>query len=89
MVNATVDGTFLSKSSSRATRLLLVIICILQLLSTKISRQRLVKPADTSARGYGSDELAIEIVSPLSFEASRFKVASSSFFGLQSLKFGM
>jgi hypothetical protein len=44
---------------------------------------------DVSIRGYGSDELAIEIVSPLSFAASRFKVASRSFFGLQSLKLGM
>jgi len=31
IVKATVDGTLLSKSSSRATRLLLVMICILQL----------------------------------------------------------
>jgi hypothetical protein len=44
---------------------------------------------DASARGYGSDELAIEIVSPLSFAASRFKAASRSFLGLQSLKLGM
>ena len=89
MVNATVDGTLLSRSSSLTTRLLLVMICILQLLSAKISRHRLVKPVDASARGYGSDELAIEMVSPLSFAASRLKVASWSFLGLQSLKLGM
>ncbi len=89
MVNATVEGTLLSKSSSLTTMLLLVIICILQLLSAKISRHRRVMPSDASARGYGSDELAIEMVSPLSFEASRFKVASWSFLGLQSLKLGM
>jgi hypothetical protein len=89
IVNATVDGTLLNKSSSLTTILLLVMICILQLLSAKISRHRLVKPSDTSARGYGSDELAIEMVSPLSFAASRFKAESWSFLGLQSLKLGM
>ena len=89
MVNATVDGIFLRRSSSLVTMLLLVIIWILQLLSTRISRHRLVNPADISARGYGSDELAIEMVSPLSFVASRFKTVSRSFFGLQSLKLGI
>jgi hypothetical protein len=89
MVNATVDGTFLRRSSSRVTRLLLVIIWILQLLSTKISRHRRVKPAVASARGYGSDELAMEMVSPLSLAASRFSIAKASFLGWQSLKFGM
>jgi hypothetical protein len=69
--------------------LLLVIIWILQLLLDRISRHLLVNPVDASARGYGSDELAIEMVSPLSFPASRFKIASRSFLGLQSLKFGM
>jgi hypothetical protein len=69
--------------------LLFVMIWILQLLSARTSRHRLVKPVDASARGYGSDELAIEIVSPLSFAASRFKAASRSFLGLQSLKLGM
>jgi hypothetical protein len=88
-VNATVEGILLSRSSSLTTRFDLVIIWILQLLSARISRHRLVKPVDTSARGYGSDELAIEMVSPLSFVASRFKAASRSFFGLQSLKLGM
>jgi hypothetical protein len=45
IVKATVEGTLLSKSSSLATMLLLVIIWILQLLSAKISRQPRVKPA--------------------------------------------
>ena len=89
IVNATVAGTLLSKSSSLETMLLLVIICILQLLFERISRQRRVKPSDASAQGYGSDELAIEIVSPLSLEASRLSFARASFLGLQSLKFGM
>jgi hypothetical protein len=89
MVNATVDGTLLSKSSSLTTMLLFVMICILQLLSASIPRHRLVKPADASAHGYGSDELAIEMVSPLSWAASRFKTASRSFLGLQSLKLWM
>jgi hypothetical protein len=89
MVNATVDGILLSKSSSLATRLLLVMIWILQLHPENISRHRRVKPSDTSVRGYGSDELAIEIVSPLSFDASRLSWASRSFLGLQSVKFGI
>jgi hypothetical protein len=88
-VNATVEGILLSRSSSLTTMLLLVMIWILQLLSARISRHRLVKPVDASARGYGSEELAIEMVSPLSFAASRFKAASRSFLGLQSLKLGM
>ena len=89
IVNATVEGILLSKSSSLTTKLLLVKIWILQLLSARISRHRLVKPADTSVRGYGSDELAIEMVSPLSLAASRFRVMSRSFLGLQSLKLGI
>ena len=89
IVNATVDGTLPSKSSSLTTKLLFVMIWILQLLSAKISRHSLVKPADASARGYGSDEFAIEMVSPLSLAASRFNAKSRSFFGLQSLKLGI
>lgn len=89
MVNATVDGTLASKSSSRVTKLLLVMICILQLFSTRISRQRLVKPSIASALGYGSDELDIEMVSPLSLAASLFNIGNASFLGWQSLKFGM
>ena len=71
MVRATVDGILVSRSSSRVTRLLLVIIWTLQLLCARISRHRLVRPSVASACGYGSDELAIEMVSPLSFVASR------------------
>ena len=89
IVNATVEGTLLNKSSSLATMLLLVMIWILQLFSARTSRHRRVKPVDASTRGYGSEELAIEMVSPLSFVASRFNVASRSFLGLQPLKFGM
>jgi len=89
MVNATVEGTFLRRSSSRVTRLLLVIIWILQLLSAKISRQRRVNPSVASALGYGSDELDIEMVSPLSLAASRFSMVRASFLGRQSLKLGM
>ena len=89
MVNATVEGTLTSKSSSLVTRLLLVMIWILQLLSAKISRQRRVKPSVASARGYGSDELDIEMVSPLSLATSLFNIARASFLGWQSLKFGM
>lgn len=89
IVNATVEGTFVSKSSSRVTMLLLVMICNLQLFSTRISRQRLVKPSVASAFGYGSDELDIEMVSPLSLAASFFNIVNASFFGWQSLKFGM
>ena len=89
MVNATVEGILASKSSSLVTILLLVMIWILQLLSARISRQRLVSPVDVSTRGYGSEELAIEMVSPLSLAVSRFKIVNTSFFGLQSLKFGM
>jgi hypothetical protein len=69
--------------------LLLVMIWILQLLCERISRHRLVKQVEASLRGYGSEELAIEMISPLSFAASRFKTAIKSFFGLQSLKPGM
>jgi hypothetical protein len=89
MVNATVAGIWLSKSSSLTTKLLLVMIWILQLLSARISRQRLVKPTEASARGYGSDKLAIEMVSPLSLAASRFNAKSKSFLGRQSLKLGI
>lgn len=89
IVNATVAGTLQSRSSSRVTRLLLVMIWILQLLSTRISRHRRVKPVEASARGYGSDELDTEMVSPLSLEASRFSIARASFLGWQSLKLGM
>ena len=89
IVNATVEGTLLNKSSSLATMLLLVMIWILQLLSARISRHRLVKLSVASALGYGSDELDIEIVSPFSLAASRLSIARASFLGLQLLKLGM
>ena len=81
MVNATVAGTLQSRSSSRATRLLLVMIWILQLLSAKISRHRRVRHSDASVRGYGSDELAMDMVSPLSLAASRLSFARGLFWG--------
>jgi hypothetical protein len=51
MVKATVAGTLQSRSSSRATRLLLVIIWILQLHPAKTSRYRLVRHWEASIRG--------------------------------------
>ena len=89
IVNATVDGILHNKSSSRVTMLLLVIIWILQLFSTRISRHRRIRPSDASALGYGSDELDIEMISPLSLAASRLSWDKVSFLGLQSLKLGM
>ena len=88
IVNATVEGTLLGKSSSRVTRLLLVIIWILQLLSAKISRHRRVSPSVASALGYGSDEFDIEMVSPLSLAASRLSLGRASFFGSAVLEVG-
>jgi hypothetical protein len=64
-------------------------ICTLQLFSTRILRHRLVKPSVASTLGYGSDELDIEMVSPLSLAASLFNIVNASFFGWHSLKFGM
>jgi hypothetical protein len=64
-------------------------ICTLQLFSTRISRHRLVKPSVASTFGYGSDELDIEIISPLSLAASLFNIDNASFLGWQSLKWGM
>ena len=87
-VNATVEGILLRRSLSLTTTLPFVMIWILHLFWARISRHRLVKQVYVSASGYGSDELDIEIVSPTSFTASRFKIASRFFFGLHSLKFG-
>jgi hypothetical protein len=65
------------------TMLDLVIIWILQLLVDKISRHFRVKPSFASKRGYGSEELAIDTISPLSFFASLFSFEIRSRFGLQ------
>jgi hypothetical protein len=81
IVKATAEGTLVSRSSSRVTMLLLVIIWIRQLLSARISRHRRVKPAFASSRGYGSEELEMETISPLSFIASRLSAVSRSLFG--------
>ncbi len=74
MVKATVDGTLLRRSPSRITRLDFVIIWIRQLLLERISRHLLMSPAVASMRGYGSELLAIETVSPFSFAASRLSL---------------
>ena len=50
-VRAMVDGVLLSRSSSRVTRLDLVMIWIRQLLFARISRHLRVKPAVASMRG--------------------------------------
>ena len=71
MVRATVDGALLSRSSSRVTRLDLVITWIRQLLSARISRHLRVNPVVASIRGYGSELLDMDTVSPFSFDASR------------------
>jgi hypothetical protein len=39
--------------------------------------------------GYGSEELAIETISPLSFTASLFNLGIKSFLGLQLKNFGI
>jgi hypothetical protein len=39
--------------------------------------------------GYGSEELAIDIISPLSFAVSLFSLGIGSFLGLQLKNFGM
>ena len=87
MVNATAEGTFESRSSSRVTMLLFVIIWIRQLFTASTSRHFRVHPAFASMRGYGSEELLIETISPLSFIASRLSACSRSFLGRQSAKF--
>jgi hypothetical protein len=51
MVKATVAGILLSRSSSRVTKVLLVMIWILQLQPAKTSRHRLVKHSEASMRG--------------------------------------
>jgi len=86
IVKATVDGTLTSKSPSRVTILDLVIIWIRQSFSVRISKHFRVIPAEASIRGYGSDELAIDTISPLSFEASVLSLWRKSFFRRHSEK---
>ena len=89
IVMATVDGTLQSKSASRVTRSDFVRIWIRQLLRERILRLSRVKPVSASMLGYGSEELAIEIISPFNFTASRSKRLSRSFLGRQSANRGM
>jgi hypothetical protein len=83
IVMATMEGTRLKRSVSLKTVVDLVIIWIRQFCLAKISRHRLVKPFSASMVGYGSEELAMEISSPLSLAASRFKRCNRSFLGRQ------
>ena len=89
IVKATVDGTLLSRSMSRITRLDFVMICIRQLLSAKISRHLRVNPNVASIRGYGSELLATETVSPFNFAASHCNRLSKLLFGLHLANWGM
>ena len=89
IVTETIDGTFVRRSMSRVTRVDFVIIWILQLLQDRISRHFRVNPVSASTFGYGSEELAIDIISPLSFAASFFSFGIKSFFGLQLKNLGM
>src|SRR3989304_7220978 len=80
IVSATDEEILPSKSSSRVTMLDFVIIWIRQLFSTRISKHFLVNPAVASSRGYGSEEFAIETISPFTLAASLFRVYSNSWF---------
>jgi hypothetical protein len=79
----------LSKLSSRMTMLDFVIIWIRQLLSERISRHLRVNPAVASKRGYGSELLEIDTISPFSFSASRCNLGSKPIFGLHLANWGM
>ena len=89
MVNATVDGILLRMSSSRMTRLDFVMIWIRQLFSARISRHLRVSPVVASKRGYGSELLEIDTVSPFSFVASRCNRSNKPFLGLHLANWGM
>jgi len=89
IVTAMVEGILLRRSVSRVTRVDLVIIWIRQSCRERISKHFRVKPASASMRGYGSELLAMETVSPFSFSASRCNCRSRSFFGLHTEKWGM
>ena len=89
IVTATVLRTLPKRSVSRVTRVDLVIIWIRQSLCERISKHFRVKPASASRRGYGSELLAIETVSPFSFAASRCRVQSKLFLGLHLEKRGI
>jgi hypothetical protein len=89
MVKETIERVFFSRSMSLVTSGDFVIIWILQLLRDRISRHFRVKRVSASMFGYGSEELAIDTISPLSFAASFLSFGIRSFLGLQLKKFGM
>jgi hypothetical protein len=66
-----------------------VIIWILQSLLVRTSKHFRVKPILASKFGYGSEELDIDTISPLSFAEAFLSFGIKSFLGLQLKKFGM
>lgn len=89
IVKATVQGILLNMSVSRVIILDFVIIWIRQSCCDRIKRHFRVKPASASMRGYGSELLAIDTISPFNLAASRCKLWIKSLFGLQFEKLGM
>jgi hypothetical protein len=84
MVKEAIDGIRLRRSMSLVISVDFVIIWILQFCWVKIWRHFRIKPVSASIFGYGSEELAIETISPLSFAASLRSFGIKSFFGLQT-----
>jgi hypothetical protein len=83
-----MEDALLNTSASRTTKLDFVTTCILQSCLLRISRQLRVRHAPASKLGYGSEELAIDIVSPLSLAASILSLETRFFFGLHSKNLG-
>lgn len=82
IVIATVAGASLRISASLATSVLFVIIWIRhELCASALSVSR-VNPVSRSILGYGSEEFESEMVSPLSFAASRARRFSRFCLGL-------
>jgi len=73
MVKATAEGTLRKRSISRWTSVDFVIIWIRQSLWESTAKHIRVKSASASMRGYGSELLAMEMISPFNFAASRCK----------------
>jgi hypothetical protein len=89
MVNATVVGAFLNKSSSRTTKFDFVTISKRQLLRAKMSRHLRVNPTEASIGGYGSEDEHKTTVCPFNLIASFASGTSKSFFGRTAAKLGM
>ena len=89
IVRETIEGILARRSASLVTMLDFVIIWILQSCLDRISRHFRIKPVSASTVGYGSEELEIEIISPLSVAASLPILGIKSFLGLQSENCGM